>query len=228
MVDNKIGSLNEGSLHASLKSWYAEESDEIEKHIDGYIIDVIKDDQLIEIQTAGFSSIKLKMVHLAKNYPTKLVYPIAETKWLLKLPEEPETAPIRRKSPRAGTIFDLFDELVSFPELIMEDRFSIEIVFIVEEEVRKFTGNKSWRRGGWKIVDRKLIQVLGTLCLPNAAAFSKLLPENLTESFTTKELATTVGISIRKAQKMVYCLRKMNVIQASGKQGRYIVYTRSM
>ena len=36
-------------LHASLKAWYAEAGDRFEVAVDGYVIDLVRDDLLIEI-----------------------------------------------------------------------------------------------------------------------------------------------------------------------------------
>jgi hypothetical protein len=37
-------------------------------------------------------------------------------------------------------------------------------------------------------------------------------------------LATTAGLSVRLAQKMIYCLRHMGVVEVVGKRGRAFVY----
>ena len=50
-----IGTLNEGSLHAALKLWYADPGDLVEHPVDGYVIDLVRDDLLIEVQTGGFA-----------------------------------------------------------------------------------------------------------------------------------------------------------------------------
>jgi len=59
---NQIGELNEKPLHAALKTWYAGPDDRVEVPVNGgqrgYVIDLVQDDLLIEIQTGNFSSIK--------------------------------------------------------------------------------------------------------------------------------------------------------------------------
>ena len=83
-----IGTLNEKPLHAALKRWVAEPNDRFEVPLDGYFIDVVRDDLLIEIQTGGFSSLKKKLRHLTKKHAVQLVYPIPAEKWLIQLPKE--------------------------------------------------------------------------------------------------------------------------------------------
>ena len=48
-----IGTLRERPLHASLKRWYAEPGDRAEVAVDGYVIDLVRGDLLIEVQTRG-------------------------------------------------------------------------------------------------------------------------------------------------------------------------------
>ena len=55
-----VGTLGEKPLHAALKRWYAEDADRIEEPVDGFVIDLVRNGLLIEIQTRGFSSMKHK------------------------------------------------------------------------------------------------------------------------------------------------------------------------
>src|SRR5215208_3427729 len=73
-----IGLLNEKPLHASLKQWYARPGDRIEVPVDGFVIDIVRDDLLIEIQTRNFASLKSKLTKLARSHPVRLVYPIIQ------------------------------------------------------------------------------------------------------------------------------------------------------
>ncbi|MDP7279762.1 MAG: hypothetical protein QGG39_07740 [Candidatus Poribacteria bacterium] len=104
----RIGTLNEGLLHADLKQWYSQLGDKHEVEVEGYIIDLVRSDLLIEIQTGNFSQIRTKLTQLTERYPLHLVYPIAQTKWLCKEGS-------RRKSPKRGTWLHLFDQLVAIP-----------------------------------------------------------------------------------------------------------------
>ncbi len=91
---HKIGELNENHLHAALKAWCARSQDQVEVTIAyGYVIDVFRDDLLVEIQMGNFSGIKTKLASLVEHYPLRLVYPIAQEKWLFKLPKEEALRP---------------------------------------------------------------------------------------------------------------------------------------
>jgi hypothetical protein len=54
-----------------------------------------------------------------------------------------------------------------------------------------------------------------------------LIPRNLGDTFTTADLANALNTSRRFAQKMAYCLDRMNLFTRIGKRGNAIVYGRS-
>jgi hypothetical protein len=58
---NGINVYNEKSLHAALKKWYTQPGDQLEIRVDGYIIDLVRGDLLVEVQTGSFSPLKRKL-----------------------------------------------------------------------------------------------------------------------------------------------------------------------
>ena len=67
-----INTMQEKSLHAALKAWYARPGDRFEVEIGGYVIDLVQDGLLIEIQTGNFSSIRNKLNALLPDHPVRL------------------------------------------------------------------------------------------------------------------------------------------------------------
>jgi hypothetical protein len=219
-----IGLLQETSLHAALKTWLALPGDRFEAPVDGYVIDILREGLLIEIQTGNFSALKTKLPRLVQSYPVRLVYPIAQEKWILRLAPDGEKALSRRKSPRKGALEHLFLELVRIPELILHPNFSLEVLLTREEEIWRDDGRGSWRRKGWSIADRRLVSVVRSTVLEDPQDFRRLLPHSLPRPFTTRELAAEIRQPAYLAGKMVYCLRKMGVLHAAGKRGRAWLY----
>jgi len=222
---NHIGQLNEQPLHHALKLYYAGKEGKIEVHLAGYVIDVVLGGQLVEIQTGNFSSIRQKLHRLIQDHPVRLVYPIAVEKWIVKGPvSEQGDERTRRKSPKRGREIELFTELVSFPEMMLELNFTLEVALIQEEQVREFREGRYWRQKGWKTTERRLLNVVERRVYPTPQSLAEMLPEGLPPQFTTAELAEGMGISRRLAQKMAYCLRQMEVLEIVGKHGRSILY----
>jgi hypothetical protein len=225
-ITSQFSTLNEKPLHAALKVWYAQPDDEFEVPVDGFIIDIVRDDLLIEVQTGSFASIKPKLIDLTTRHPVRLVYPIAQEKWIVKLGQNDDEPISRRKSPKRGGLVHLCVELVSFPHLLNHPNFSVEALLIQEEETRRYDGRRAWRRKGWVTHERHLLEVIEQRLFITPHDLAKLIPSTLVDPFTTADLAAALAIPRRLAQKMAYCLREMNEIAIVGKQGRAILYTR--
>jgi hypothetical protein len=224
---SKIGTLNESPLHATLKTWYAQPGDRFEVSVDEFVVDIVRGDLLVEIQTGNFATIKRKLTTLVEDHSVRLVHPIARDKWLVKLPQD-ERGPLRRrKSPKHGAYENVFEELVSFPKLLSNPNFAVEVLLIQEEQVRRYDGRRRWRRGGWVTQERRLLQVMERRLFETPADMGALVPPDLAEPFTTANLADAIGLRRRAAQKMAYCLRKMGALKPVGKQGNTILYTRA-
>lgn len=218
-----IGLLNEKQLHASLKQWYARPGDRLEVPVDGFVIDIVRDDLLIEIQTRNFSSIKSKLAKLVSYHRVRLVYPIVQEKWIVRSATRNGTKATRRKSPKKGRMEDLFWELVSIPQLLSNPNFSLEVLMIRGEEVRRYNDAKRRVRKRWLIEGRRLLDVLDQRSFQHSVDWLRFLPDGL-ESFTTNDLASRMNTRRDLAQKMAYCLRKARMIDLIGKRGRANLY----
>jgi len=218
-----IGSLNEKPLHAALKEWYRREGDQVEAPMEGFVVDLVRDELLIEIQTRGFSSIRRKFDRLLDSHSMRLVYPVAAEKWIVKLDEDGREVS-RRRSPKRGIAADVCEELVSFPSLLSHPNFTLEIALVEEEEVRRPDAKKGWRRGGFVIEERRLVDVVETVELGSPEELLALLPEGLPDPFTTADLADGLGRSRHHAQEVAYCLRESGAVKTVGRDKRGILY----
>ncbi len=201
----------------------AEPGDEFEVPVGQFVVDIVRDGTLIEIQTRGFSSMRAKLDALLDHHRIVIVHPVAHRKWIVKGPSD-GNPPSRRKSPRGGTVFDVFAELVSFPSLVDHPNLSIEVLITDEEEIRRFDGNRSWRRRGWTVVERRLLEVTDRIEFRTAADWLSVLPVDLAVPFTTAELASAIARPRRTAQQMAYCLREMGMLEVVGKRGNAFEY----
>ncbi len=227
-MPNNIGTLNEKALHAALKEWIAEPGDRFETPVEGYVVDIVRGDELMEIQTRNFSTMKQKLQELTQRQPLRLVYPIAMEKWIVSLPKDSTSKLRRRKSPKRGQPAQLFAELVSIPKLILSPHFTIEMLLIQEEEVRFYDGNRAWRRRGWVVQERRLLDVVERRVYRSPADLAALIPETIDNGFDTSELADALNVRRRLAQQMAYCLRECGAIEQVGKAGNALLYARRL
>lgn len=223
-MTNGIGTLAEKSLHAGLKEWLGRPDDQFEETVAGYVIDIVRGEQLIEIQTGNFTALKRKFTALLPNHPIQLIYPVAQEKWIVR-----QTAvgqPIsRRKSPKRGQPLDIFKELVRIPQLLAHPNLSVGILLTQQEEILRDDGRGSWRRKGWSIYDRQLLAVEEELLFRQPSDFLQLLPDHLPDPFTNRQLAQTAKISNSMARRVTYTLRHCDVLAVTDKQGNAHIYT---
>lgn len=221
-----IGTRNEKSLHASLKEYYERPGDLVEANIDGYIIDLVQTDRLVEIQTSNFGAIKGKLSALLENHQVLVAHPIAMERELVQV--APETGELlgTRKSPKKGTVYDLFTELVRIPHLLLHPNLTIEAVLVRDQEIRCPDGKGSWRRRGVSIVDRLLIEVVKVQTFSTPEDYLELLPAELVCPFSNKELALEAKIPVNLARRVNYTLKKAGLITEVGKRGNEILHER--
>ncbi|MCK5738409.1 hypothetical protein KAH55_04475 [bacterium] len=218
-----IGLRKERSLHAQLKQHLLRPGDQPETRVGSYIVDIVRGNTLIEVQTRNFSAIRFKLEQLLVEHPIELVYPIAVVKQLITIDAETGEELALRKSPKKGKPMDLFQELVRIPELIMHPNFRIRVVMTRVKEIRCDDGAGSWRRKGVSIHDTILEEITREIQIHTPEDLLTFLPPNLPQHFTTADLAKN-GIQKRLAQKMAFCLRKCEVIEVVGKQRNLIIY----
>ena len=223
----RVGTLREKPLHAALKRWCAEPGDRFEVAVDGFVIDVVREGLLIEVQTSSFAKVRRKLTALLEaGHAVRMVYPIALEKVIVRLGDHGEILS-RRRSPKHGMPQDVFAELVSLPTMIDEPGMELEIVMVREEEIRRHQPGKAWRRKGWVVEERHLIEVAEAYRLGSSEDLASLLPGSLPDVFTTADLASELGRPKRLAQQMTYCLRNAGRIVQVGKRGNAIEYRRA-
>jgi len=228
-----IGTLRESDLHAALKRHYARPSDQIEVAVDGYVIDIVRGGELIEIQTRHFAALKRKLLQLLETHRVRLIYPIAQAKWITRVKADGQTLIGRRKSPRRGALEDVFVELVSLPELMAHPHFTLEVVLIHEEEWRcpysgrPRAGRKRYRAREWRVCNRRLLNVIESIEFVAPSDFQRFIPVDLPAPFTSRELAEALQRPNYFAHKITYCLRKMGVLTVVGKRQRAWSYVLS-
>ncbi len=219
-----IGLKNEKSLHAAIKNWYGQKGDRLEVKVGSYVVDLVRDDLLIEIQTKNFSAIGKKLRKLSEKHKVLLVHPIAKEKWILKVDPEEGKQLSRRKSPKKGQVFHVFNELVRIHDLINKENFTLEILLVKEEEIQCPDGMGSWRRKGVSIIDRKLLEVTESIKLSTKKDFVALLPQTLPKPFSNKDLSIELKVPINLARKITYCLKKMDAIEEVGKKRNELLF----
>lgn len=219
MTAPHIGTLAERSLHAALKAWYARPDDGVEQRVGRFVVDLVRDDLLIEIQTGNFTAIRRKLKALLPEHRVRLLLPLARDRWIVREAADGRRVS-RRRSPRHRTAVDAFYELVRIPHQLAHPNLTVGLLAIEEEEVWRDDGQGSWRRRGWSVVDRRLVAVVGEERFGAPQEWLRLLPAGLERPFTNKALAAALRRPPRLAQKVTYTLCRAGALAQVGKRGR--------
>ncbi len=213
----------ETSLHRQLKALYAGEHDASEQEsrkLAGYRIDVVRGEELVEIQHGSLGAIRNKVAKLLEKHPVRVVKPLIARKTLIKLEEGGEREISRRLSPKQATVLDLFHELIYFTSVFPHPRLTIEVPLVTVEE-RRLPGHgrrRRWRRNDHVVSDLCLVDIVSTHIFQTNGDLLALLPNDLPQSFHTGDLAAAMQIQRWIAQRIAYCLRKTGGLNVVGKQ----------
>jgi hypothetical protein len=220
-----IGTLREGALHKGIKEWLARPGDRFEQPVDGYVIDMVRGDLLIEVQTGACTPLRDKLTDLLERHRVRLVLPLARTRTIERVDEN--GAPLsRRRAPWEGRIEDVFERLVSIPALLAHRRFELEILVTAERELRARVAGRGRGRRAFGVRGRALVDVLERELIRGVTDLLALLPAGLADPFSTLDLARAAALPRTTAQQMVYCLRCAGGLERVGTRARSHLYRR--
>ena len=137
----------ESSLHRQLKALYAPRRSFRKSLATAGASTRSAVEELIEIQHGSLAAIRDKVRQLLCRHHVRVVKPIVAQKTLVKLDAQGGREVDRRRSPKRGSLFDLFDELVYFTKVFPHRRLTLEVVLVEVEEWRyPGRGKRSRRR----------------------------------------------------------------------------------
>ena len=219
----------ETSLHQQLKAHYAGDDGEVEVRRGRYRIDVVRGDLLIEVQHAGLAAIRDKIRALCEErHRVLVVKPIVARRRIVKLDRPGGEIVSQRWSPKRGSTYDLFDDLVHFTRTFPHPRLTIETPLVEVEEIRcpGHGRKRRWRLNDHVVEDQRLSSVGEALRFSKAADLWQLVPGKLPKEFDTAELAAAMGAPRWMAQRAAYALREMGAVRQIGKRGGAWLYER--
>ena len=221
-ADQGVGTLGEKTLHMVLKRMIEPDVSRHEVKLGNYVADVLNERGVFEIQTRSLHKLKPKLTALLPYYPVTVVVPVIETKWLLVM--DPETGELtgRRKSPKRGKAADLLGDLAYLKPLLPDPNLSFLLVRLEGEELRVRTQRK---RRPVQRLEFAPTRYLGTVSLKTAGDYAALLPPDLPEAFTARELARALGLPTGQGSAAANVLCYMKAIRRIGRRKNAYLYT---
>ncbi len=219
-----IGTLKEKTLHAILKDYYAPKKEMQEVKVDGFVADICTGKEIIEIQTAGLDKMRSKLEHFLPDYPVTIVYPIPKIKYLIWINEETGECSRPRKSTLKGSVYRAFYELYKIKPYLSHKNLHLCFPLLEVEEYRLLNGWSRDKKRGSCRYDRIPSALLDEIRFDGAADYRKLIPTDLPEPFTAKELGEAVKEKKEAAGRVLHILNYLNVVERCENKGRYYSY----
>jgi hypothetical protein len=216
----------ETSLHRQLKQTYADADAQLEAPLDGFRIDVLCGDEVVEIQHGSLAAIRDKVAKLAKTRRVLVVKPIVVRKRIVRQDARAGRVLSRRYSPKKGNIWELFHELVYFTRVFPHKNLALEVPLVDIEEWR-YPGHgrrRRWRKNDHQVEDQRLISIHRIQRFRTGADLANLVPPGLPSPFHTGHLAAHLDIPRWFAQRIAYCFREMKIADEMGKTGNARLY----
>jgi hypothetical protein len=218
----------ETSLHRALKDQYGDDSGgRSEVFLEGFRIDAVASSgQLIEIQSGALGPLRAKLDRLLPAHRMRVVKPVVVERRVVRRSRLDGSNLSARRSPKRGAMVDLFEDMVGLARVFPHPNLVIEVLAVSIDEIRL----PRRRRPGYKVADRRLVEVRGRRLLAHAHDLWSLLPQgnDWREPFTTADLARGIDRPLWFAQRVAYCLRLSGAATPLGKRGYSQVYARSL
>lgn len=219
-VQNSIGTKQERTLHQYLKYYFCEESKYHEQKCNGYIVDIFKDQQIIEIQTSSFNAMRKKLETLLPDYKITIVYPIIQERTLYNFNDLGELENIR-KSPKREHPLKIGKELYKINHLLNHKNLSfIGVVLKVYEERIPYINRYKQRR--MTRINQIPYELVAIINFKNPADFKYIIPFD--NEFTALDFKKKIKLSPRDTASTLISLRTLEAIEITRKEGKKYIY----
>lgn len=220
-----IGTYKEKKLHIILKTYFEPDRNRHEIPVNGFIADIMRDGEITEIETNGFSGLGPKLAAYSPDYRVNLVLPLIAEKYITWI--DPETGEFskRKKSPKKEDAFTLLFELVRILPYINNDNIYFVAPLLCIDEYRIQDGWSTDRKRGAHRYERIPFDIKDTVILHDTEDYASLLPDVCGGEFTAKEFSKAVRMTLRNTYGVLKVLEAKGVIKKEGRRGRAQLYS---
>lgn len=221
---DKIGLLQEHTLHRVLKFYLSMDEIFHEIKIDRMYADVVLDNHIYEIQTKSFNLMRKKLEVFLQDHDVTIVYPMALNKTIYLTNEFGELISVK-KSPKHANPLEIFWELYKIKNFLLDKNLHFKILMLDIDEYR-IEKEKTWKsRKGFER-DNQVPKMINHIYDINSSNDFKdlLLKYNLKEVFTSKDFSKSTHLTIKKATTALNVLTHLNIVERIGKERNSYLY----
>lgn len=218
-IKESIGTKQERTLHQYLKYYFCSESVFHEQKLNGYIIDIFKDNQITEIQTSSFNTMRKKLETLLPNYSINIVYPIITERTIYNF-DENGILQNTRKSPKKEHPLKIGKELYKINNLLNHPNlnFTLVLLKIYEERIPFINRYKQKRTTRIDQIPYELVEIIEL----DKLSLSRLIPFD--NEFDANTFRKKIKLSPRDTSSTLLSLRKLDIIEVKRIDGKKYIY----
>lgn len=220
----QIGTLNEKSIHSTLKKYYEEDESKHEININGYIADILNNGVITEIQTRDFSRLKSKLKAYIPEYKVRIVYPVNIVKYINWVDTVTQEVLERRKSPSRVSKQDIFKELYKIREFLREDKITFTVVLLQTEEYKYLDGYGKNNKSHATKIDKIPTSIIDEINFSIVGGYEQFIPNTLKDKFNSKDFSKEAHCNIEIARITLLILTELGVVKRVGKENRSYTY----
>ncbi len=221
-----IGTLSEKTVHAVLKCYFAPDETEREVPVGRFTADIVRGNEIIEIQTRSFDRMREKLASYPEDYRVTLVCPVPHEKHVVWINTETGETTKRRKSPKRGRPSDALRELAYIRSQLHRPGLTVRIVMLDVTEYRYLDGYGNGGKRGSTRADRIPEAIAEIIDITSLYDWAVMLPETIGARFRMDEFARETRLSPRAAWSAMAVLCEVGIVRRIGKDGRAYIYER--
>lgn len=211
-------------MHRTLKHYF-EPCDQLhEIKVGKYVADIYNDLGITEIQTRAFYLMRAKLEYFLSICNVTVVHPIPHNKWITWVDIETGTLSKRSKSPKRGSIYDVFHELYGIKFLLNHPNLSVCVMLIDMDEYRYLNGWSRDKKRGSTRCNRIPLALEKEFYINCKEDYLELLPTQLPLQFTATEFSRLTKLNRRHSWEAIEVLKYVGAIKKIGKNGNAIIY----
>ena len=220
-----IGTYKEKSQHLFLKHFYEPDASYHEVPFEGYIADILNDEGITEIQTAGFRALHDKLTVFLPLHRVTVVYPVqSKAKVIWTDTETGESAEGRLISyPKAQ--YRLFSELLSICDYLKDEKLSIHVVCMSVTNRKALDGYGADRKKKATKLDSVPEEILDIQVLESFEDIKAFFPFNSGERITASDISKKLGLKRMALWRAIKFLTASEIIKATDKKRNAVVYS---
>ncbi len=222
-----IGTLKEKRLHQILKKFIEDDESMHEIQIGPYVADILRENEIIEIQTGCFYPMKEKLKYYLEKtaFSVNIVRPLPYIKWCVWLDPESGEIRSRKKSNKKTLPKDIMRDWLFISDFLGNERLKITFLLLEEEEYRLLCGWSADKKRGSKRFQMMPIGLIEEKIYSKAEDYVEFLPKDLGETFTASEYMKAAGVRSYGGYSALKILCKLGLIEKSDeKRGKSFLY----